>query len=1075
MNNKTIILLSAATAAMGAIASMGVVAQNLKETRRAVRPMTSSHSSLFRAPEHSSYSANLVGFVYYASSWDSMSEDQYTPMGIYSIDVTPGSQPQQFAQIGKASSHCNGGAVLVGDTYWYIWQQTDPTGQGQYEITQLYSYNISTGAAENHGKVSSDLVSISDKTWDPTTGNVYGQFKNGDRYKLSIIDYEQQTVTPVADVELSYGLTCDNNGQLYGIDANGNLNMIDKNTGRFTKVGSTGVIPSYAQSMTYDAKTGIIWWASYSNSAQQPSILYKVDPKTAETTLVTVFADNEEIMGLGVLPAIAPDKAPGYASNLELLTDKASTSATLKFTLPEYTFLGENLEGQVAWEAKSNGNSLATGNGKPGSSVTVEVTLPTGTNNISVVCANSEGAGPEATLTRWIGQGYPESPQNVRFSLDESNGKVSLSWDAVTEAQNGGYLDPAAVSYKVIAMPGEKEVASDLKVTSFSEVLEEPQAPIDFYYQVIACNDWRESEPAESNHIAFGKGIALPYDNSFDSPSSLNLFHIVDGNGDGQTWKWSRYNNQTAYIFTGSDVDGDQDDWLITPGFDMKGGSRYMLTYFTAGNAGTGKFQDFLEVGLGMGVNTADYKIVEEKYEYDIADGHQRHDVIVEPEKDGYYRFGFHAVSNCKNGLAMNIDDIHIDVLANDDAPAASTNISYTTSKGTAPVIFTFNAPSTTRKGEKLKSIEKVELWRNHSELAATATNAKPGKKMQLTDNKGGKGMTNYTIVAYNAEGVGERAEVEFFLGLDIPGAPQDVTLSDAGEGNVKLSWAAPEIGARGGYVDAKNLTYNIFAVVNGYAVDYKTEYMGNDIIITVAEKYYSKDQSLLIYGQSAANTTGESGIVSSSEIIVGQNYSYPFSESWKNGVAENNLWYVSRSGENAWTIVAENSQDNDGGCMAFTPAAHGDMSYLSLGKIDLKKAVSPVLSFWYYATPGTEAFLLPEINRGFVDGWVEAPIIEYSKLDGKEGWREVKIDLGEYRDYPYISVRFLAGGVAGKPIFLDNIQVKDDDPNGVEGINAADNGEKIYFNLQGIRIYTPDKTGISIELNRNGKAIKRK
>lgn len=1074
MDNKRIIRLSAAAAAMGTLVTVGVVAQELREVRTSIRPKTEAHKELQKAPEHSSYTANLIGFVYYAESWNDLSDDVYTPMGIYTIDATPGSQPQQFAQIGKASSHCNGGAVLVGDTYWYIWQQNDPTGQSGIEINQLYTYNIETGAYENRGKVDSSLVSISDKTWDPVTGNVYGQVKDGERYKLSIFDYENQTVTPVADVVFSYALTCDNNGQLYGIDGDGNLNKIDKTTGRATKVGSTGVLPSYSQSMAYDAKEGCIWWASYTSSNATPSILYRVDPKTAEASVVTVFADREEIMGLGVMPAIAADNAPGYASDLQLVTDKASTTATLSFTVPEYTFMGEKLIGTVNWEAKSNGNSIAKDNATPGQRVTVEVTLPTGTNNISVACSNAEGTGPEATLTRWIGQGYPLSPKNVNFTLNEDNGKVNLSWDPVTEAQNSGYIDPTKVTYKVIAMPGERVAAEKLTATTFTETLEEPQAPKEFYYQVIACNDWRESDPAESIHIAFGKGLTLPYDNSFNNPSSLSLFHIIDGNNDGCTWEWSSHSNQTAYIFTGSDAEGDQNDWLITPGLDMRGGSRYMLTYFTCSNAGTGKFHDFLEVGFGSGVNPENYTIVEERYEYDILDNHMRHDVIVEPKNDGYYRFGFHAVSNCKNGLAMSIDDIHIDVLAEPGAPDVVSNVTYKTSKGAAPVTFSFTAPSQTRNGEKLNSIEKVELWRNHSELAATSTSAKPGKKMQLIDNKGGKGMTNYSIVAYNEKGVGERVEVEFYLGLDAPTAPVNAKLSDAGQGNVTLTWEAPEIGARGGYIDPLNLTYNIFSVANGYAVDYKMGVTGNEIKIPVGDKYYDKEQSLTVYGISAANITGESGIVSSTEIILGQNYSYPFTESWMNGEAQHKLWYISRSGSNGWEIVSDKSADKDNGCMMLNPAANGDMAYLSLGKVDMASAKNPALVFWYYAVPGQGSFLIPEVNRGFVDGWQEMAPINFSELSGEEGWREVKIDLSEFKQYPYVTVRFLGGGVAGKPIYLDNVQIREEEGLGVNEVESPDNGAKMFFNLNGMKISTPDNSGLYIEVNRQGALVKK-
>ena len=46
-----------------------------------------------KAPENASYQTALVGFVYYADSWNNLPDNEYTPMGIYTIGAKPGSQP----------------------------------------------------------------------------------------------------------------------------------------------------------------------------------------------------------------------------------------------------------------------------------------------------------------------------------------------------------------------------------------------------------------------------------------------------------------------------------------------------------------------------------------------------------------------------------------------------------------------------------------------------------------------------------------------------------------------------------------------------------------------------------------------------------------------------------------------------------------------------------------------------------------------------------------------------------------------------------------------------------------------
>ncbi len=1074
MCNKTIATTLMAAAALVASSAEAVEFERTRELRSDIlRP--EKQDAPFKAPGHASYETVLTGFVYYASSWENLPDNEYTPMGIYSIKTTPGAQPEEFGMIGKASSHCNGGAVLAGDTYWYIWRQTDPTGASGFDIAQLYSYNIITGNFTGYGVVSGELASIADKAWDPVSGQIYGQFTVDGVRKLCIVDYEQQQLTPVAECPMYYGLAFDAAGQLYGIDASGVLFSINKDTAAASRIGSTGITQSYAQSMTIDFKTGDLYWASYTDAGAQSSVLYKVDTATAAATLVTTFNDNQEIMGLGVMPAIAADGAPGYATGLAVETDKASTAAKVSFVMPSYTYMGEPLAGEVSWKIMANGNEVKSGEALPGADVTEKVTLPEGSVVVSVVCSNDEGAGPEAALTRWIGQGYPESPEGVRFEIDEKTGKVTLTWNAVTSGIDGGYVDPAKVTYNVIAYPGARKAATGLTETSFTETLEEPQTPVDLYYEVVACNDWRESEAAESNHSPFGRGFEMPYDNAFNSSDDLKLFYIIDGNGDGSTWKWSHFSTKTAYIFTGTDADGDQDDWLITPGLDMRAGSRYLMSYYTGGNAGNpGQFEDYLEVAFGLGIDTENYKVVESKYVYDIS-GRVLHEVEIVPEADGYYHIGFHAVSNCKRGLAMNIDDIHVDVLANENAPAQVSDLSVKTSQGTAPVTFTFKAPTKNVKGEKLESLTKVELWRNRSELVASQEVTVPGKQVRIVDNKGSKGFTSYSIVAYNEHGVGERLETEVYLGLDVPGVPVDIVLTDTGKGGLKLTWKAPEEGANGGYIDAGNLTYNVYKVNGGYAVDYLTGIKDTELVIENHPDYYGSKQQLVLYGVAAQNSVGEGGIRQSSEVVVGLPYNYPFAESWPRGEASYDMWYRANSGSEGWLPSTTKASDNDGGSVEFVAGADGDMSYIYFGKISMSQAKKPKLIFDYYLYPGADSFILPEVNKAFADGWHTCNSINFKDIEAEEGWQQHVIDLGQFMNYGYVTLRFLGKTDSKRPLYIDNVRVMDSDlpESGVDGILIDTCDDVIYFDLNGSRVKNPQKGSVYVLRHADGHTEK--
>lgn len=1073
LNNKLVYALAGLAMMPSAVSAQ----EQMQELKRANTTDSPVHVNVKRAPTHASYQTTLVGFMYYAESWNDL--EGTTPMGIYTIGSTPGSMPEQFARIGQANSHCNGGAVLAGDTYWYIWRQTDPSGMTDIDISQLYSYNIKTGEFQGHGSVSSELASNSDKSWDPTEDKIYGQYTINNTRKLCIVDYQEQTVTPVGDCYTYFGLAFDGTGQLWGIDSAGDLYKVDKRNGQGTKVGSTGVVPRYAQTMAFDLKTNELYWASFTDGGVAGSSkLYKVNTSNGALTLITAFTDREEFMGLGVMPATAANDAPGYATNLTVTMTGASNDGHISFALPEYTYMGDELSGEISYKVLANGNVLFEGKGSKGETVARDITLPTGDVTVSVVCTNAEGDGPAASMQQWVGEDYPSTPRNVRLVIDEATGKFTLSWDAVTTGVHGGYVDASKVTYTVTRFPDNVVATSDLKATTFTETVEQPQLPTDYYYQVKAFNDWRESpEAAESNHTPYGRGFEVPYTNYFDDASSLDLFYSTDGNGDGYKWEWSRYNTKTAYIFTGTDNPKPQDDWLITPGIDMKAGNSYLVTYVVAANMNNGRFFDELETAFGTGVDPTTYTIAEERF---ITKGakEEKRSVVITPQTDGYYHFGFHAVSNAIKGLSIAIDDLHIDVVANEGAPAAVSNLSVKTSQGTAPVTIKFTTPTKNVKGDKIESITKIDVFRNTSELVKSIDMTETGKQVTVVDNKGARGMTKYTVVAYNENGIGERAEKEVYLGLDFPGVIQDIKLVDAGNGQLKLSWKAPKEGANGGYCDPSNLTYNVYGVNNGFYYDFQRGLRKTEITIN-AEDYYANQQILTYFAVSATNNTGEGHAYQSTEVIIGNPYRYPFVESWIGGDPKFDMWYRMNNGANGWLPEANYSSDNDGGCMAFDAARDGDMSYFCLGKVDMASATTPKLIFDYYAVPGSAMSITPEINMAFNGEFTTCSPINFKTIGGEAGWREAVVDLSDFKNLPYISVRFLGVGSTAHPLRIDNVRIMNSDktPNlGFSGIgeisgDAAVGG--VYYDLNGMVVGKPQKGSIYILRTSDGKAKK--
>jgi hypothetical protein len=93
--------------------------------------------------EASHYSAVLQGSCIYAKSWDS--DEGYTPMGIYQMSESDTFAVVPFL-ITKKIMYSNGGGAFVGDDFYCVWNQEDPTSG--YTVTQVIKWNLKTGERE---------------------------------------------------------------------------------------------------------------------------------------------------------------------------------------------------------------------------------------------------------------------------------------------------------------------------------------------------------------------------------------------------------------------------------------------------------------------------------------------------------------------------------------------------------------------------------------------------------------------------------------------------------------------------------------------------------------------------------------------------------------------------------------------------------------------------------------------------------------------------------------------------------------------------------------------------------------
>ena len=123
-------------------------------------------------------------------------------------------------------------------------------------------------------------------------------------------------------------------------------------------------------------------------------------------------------------------------------------------------------------------------------------------------------------------------------------------------------------------------------------------------------------------------------------------------------------------------------------------------------------------------------------------------------------------------------------------------------------------------------------------------------------------------MVPYNAAGDGVCKEFAAYVGEDLPGAPQNVTLTTHG-GNAEITWAAPAEGKHGGYFDNASVKYNVVRMPdNKVVVEGTTSLRATDAVSV--QKGYS-------YVVTAVNKKGVGASATSKTMGFGPEDSVPF------------------------------------------------------------------------------------------------------------------------------------------------------------------------------------------------------
>lgn len=951
-------------------------------------------------------SSVLYGAVVYNGEWS-----QDNPLfGVYSMPV--GGTPSFSEVFVDAGMQIYSGCI-AGDVY------VTSVKQSILGIITVITHNVYDANTWEllYSKAGSNQTLAPDMTYDPATDAIYGTFINaaGNGYVFGKFDIENCTVTEIAPVTAGFnGIATAPDGTIYGITGAGKLYTVNKTTGATTLVGETGIATKYLVSATCDPASGTLYYTL--SPEDETGWLYTINKETAAATPVYQFPGDSEVVGLYIPAPAAEDKAPAATSEVALDFSQGSLTGSVKFTAPislyDGTAVAAGTEG-LTYHIKANGEEIATAATTYGAEINAQVTLPTaGEYKFIVTVSNEAGESPKMTAKAFVGNDVPKAPANVKLVYE--GGKMKLSWDAVTESVNGGYVDPAAITYTVTRLNDNAVVAEGGSATSYEEAVAEPEELTSYQYSVKAVFAEFVSAAAESNAWTLGS-ILPPYSNGFDDESSINGFSIIDVNGDGKTWGWydgavrAKYNTKLA-----------MDDWFVSPGFKLEAGKFYGFSVKARANGSS--YPEKLEVKMGSaptvdGMTTTLVPVTTlDSKEFVTLEA------SIIPETSGVYYIGFHGVSDA-DMFYLYIDDFVLGAAKDLGAPAAATGLVVTPDQtGALKANFAFTTPDKSIAGDEITSLTKVEVY-NGENLLKTIENPACGVVIEESYENLTNGVNTFSVIAYNEAGAGLSAEASAFVGINVPGAPASATIEEISEGTVKVSWTAPEADVDGKPLNPAVVTYVVAELqgsswvpvakdITGYTWEYAAVPAGEQDFVQYA-----------VFAETAAGT-GEG--TATGMIAVGTPYALPMAESFAEG-SLSYIWGTKKvAGSGSWSIATDGktfsdvtSQDADGGFAYFKGQALNDEGALFTGKINIT-GTAPALTF-YYLPLGDD-----DINelRIKVDAGEGEQLVQTVVQTGEMGiWKKATVNLSAYIGK---TVQIYFDAITLKKVYtiMDNIKI---------------------------------------------------
>lgn len=810
---------------------------------------------------------------------------------------------------------------------------------------------------------------------------------------------------------------------------------VNPETCELSKLGATGMPNQYIygfQPMIYDSNKGRLLVNHYDFT--NGTIYYEVSPYVKDKATGVLQTTLVEKLPTGFNQFYKRPEAETFyftynladINDLSVTMEENGTTAKVSFTVPNKTDKGEDIE-FPSWASKNLRCWVYVDNNYTNVSLPSQITygqkveftteLTGGMHVITVMLYPMFNEIAKLVNGKIVCAGH-DAPASVGSpTLTVKDNKATITWKAPTEgryADFGSKFDATDLTYKVVRNTDGKVIADGITETSASDnIADEIQT---YSYTIYAISHGQTSIATSTNKVSAGKYLALPYKNGFDDKNSIAGWTIINANNDGsaRTWSWN------FYYYCLYDLQGGNDDWLITPSVQLTSDNLYAFSYKAKGSGIL-----YTTIGQGNTVEAQDNEIGSlDNY---TTDGEEIKEYYFRPSDNGIYNFGIHDYS--VNGC-WNIDDVEIKAIAKETAPDKVRSLNITPDdKGALGATISFKLPATDIKGNSLSALTKVTVYDMEGNELGSTTNVAPGTDASVKV-KAIHGWNDFKIVAANAEGEGWPVIIRKYIGADTPKPISNIKATWGEERTIaNLSWDAATEGVNGGYVDPETINYKIYKYdANSYPSYIEIGQTGNETSVEVNIMDATETQDQYVFGITATSENGESDY-SKAGIVLGVPYTMPFTEPFSTTTGITHTPWIADQG---WTLDQGfyndkvQPQNDDQLQLVFINPGTEDLSgRFATPIIDFTNAENPVLTAWLHHTEGlTEGTTVTAIAT--TDGTNYITLGDPISLNGNSGWVEHLFDLSALKGKKaQVALKAYLPNPSGR-VFSDNWTIKE-------------------------------------------------